>query len=264
VQRPGLQPEPCWRSRRERRTDCRCRRSRSECPENDTPRYCMAAEETWRLLSCARCGRQLRVCSSCELGQRYCGRGCAQEQRRLAQRDASRAYQATRRGRRLHADRMQRWRDRGRQARRKLSAPKVTQHSETQGVAGARSESAVPTLVGLPAGSEEGPAHAPILAVHAARDAAPNKASSSRAGGRLTQGASGLASVSPAGATNIAGGSESLERRSAAGCSFCGRALPRFASIDALRRRAVAGRKPSRAIRHRAPRPPTGPPLRSR
>ena len=87
----------------------------------------VAAEETWRLLFCARCGLQLRLCPACDVGQRYCGQECSSRQRRQAQREASRAYQRTHRGRRLHATRMQRFRDVKRASQSKLSTPKVTQ-----------------------------------------------------------------------------------------------------------------------------------------
>jgi hypothetical protein len=79
------------------------------------------------MTSCARCSSQVRLCPACDAGQRYCGPVCASEQRRRAQREASRVYQATRRGARLHAVRMQRYRDRREARDRKFSQPKVTQ-----------------------------------------------------------------------------------------------------------------------------------------
>jgi hypothetical protein len=74
------------------------------------------------MLACAlwRCSRLFSVCGPCDSGRRYCGRECAREARRLQQRDASRAYQLTDRGRRAHAER---------QARYRRRATGVTQHS---------------------------------------------------------------------------------------------------------------------------------------
>ena len=63
-----------------------------------------------RLFLCARCRCQVLVCRRCDRGQVYCGRGCAQEARRCNQREARRRYQATERGREMHADRSRRYR----------------------------------------------------------------------------------------------------------------------------------------------------------
>jgi hypothetical protein len=80
------------------------------------------------MFNCARveCHRQVLVCRRCDRGQRYCGRECAELQRRVQVRLAGRAFQFTQRGARLHAARSQRWRD-----RRKFSAQIVTQHAST-------------------------------------------------------------------------------------------------------------------------------------
>ena len=65
-----------------------------------------------RLFHCARCRRQVVICSHCDRGNRYCGKRCAQTARRQSQREAARRYQATRRGRFAHADRQRRYRQR--------------------------------------------------------------------------------------------------------------------------------------------------------
>jgi len=65
-----------------------------------------------RLFLCACCKCQVFICRRCDRGQVYCGRGCAFETRRCKQREARRRYQATDRGRQMHAERSRRFRDR--------------------------------------------------------------------------------------------------------------------------------------------------------
>ncbi len=67
-----------------------------------------------RFFICARCRCQALVCSRCDRGQVYCGRDCALEARRGNQREACRRYQATSRGRYMHAERSRRYRTRHR------------------------------------------------------------------------------------------------------------------------------------------------------
>jgi hypothetical protein len=67
---------------------------------------------TARLFNCARCRRQVVICSHCDRGNRYCGKLCAQSARRQSQREAARRYQASRRGRFAHAARQHRYRRR--------------------------------------------------------------------------------------------------------------------------------------------------------
>ena len=76
----------------------------SGCAQNS---YC-------RFFLCARCRRQALVCSRCDRGQMYCGRDCALEARRWNQREARARYQATVRGREMHAERSHRYRARHR------------------------------------------------------------------------------------------------------------------------------------------------------
>jgi len=74
------------------------------------PPMCRSA----RLFPCARCRRQVVICSHCDRGNRYCGKRCAQTARRQSQREAARRYQRTRRGRFAHAERQRRYRQRRR------------------------------------------------------------------------------------------------------------------------------------------------------
>jgi hypothetical protein len=66
-----------------------------------------------RLFNCERCSAQVVICGRCDRGQRYCGAACAREARRESQRASNRRYQATPRGRKLHAERQGRYRRRG-------------------------------------------------------------------------------------------------------------------------------------------------------
>ena len=68
-----------------------------------------------RLFNCARCRCQVAICSHCDRGNIYCGKGCSQTARRQSRRKASGRYQKTRRGRLSHAERQRRYRQRRRQ-----------------------------------------------------------------------------------------------------------------------------------------------------
>jgi hypothetical protein len=63
-----------------------------------------------RLFMCVRCRCEVVVCSCCDRGQIYCGVDCAEQARRQTLRGAGRRCQQTRRGRRMHAARMARYR----------------------------------------------------------------------------------------------------------------------------------------------------------
>ena len=78
---------------------------------------CLAAcddEVSYRMFLCARCRAQVIVCRRCDRGQIYCAGACAQEARRDNQRQARRRYQATPRGRAMHAARNRCYRARSR------------------------------------------------------------------------------------------------------------------------------------------------------
>ena len=78
---------------------------------------CTAAcvdEVSCRMFLCSRCRSQVFVCRQCDRGHIYCIGTCAQEARRDNQRKARRRYQATPRGRAMHATRSRRYRARGR------------------------------------------------------------------------------------------------------------------------------------------------------
>jgi hypothetical protein len=87
-------------------------------------------EASCRKFLCSRCRSQVLVCRQCDRGQTYCIGSCAQETRRDRQREARRRYQATPRGRAMHAERSRRYRarnqrvtDQGPAIRRKAGSP---------------------------------------------------------------------------------------------------------------------------------------------
>jgi len=71
-----------------------------------------ASENTYRLYSCARCAKQVRICGECDRGNRYCAQGCARMRRRESLRRAASRYQQSYRGACKHAARSRAWRER--------------------------------------------------------------------------------------------------------------------------------------------------------
>lgn len=63
-----------------------------------------------RLLICARCGRQVRICTRCDRGNWYCSEFCAGLARNRSMREAGWRYQQTTAGKRNHAARQHRYR----------------------------------------------------------------------------------------------------------------------------------------------------------
>jgi hypothetical protein len=82
-------------------------------------------EPTARLFNCARCRRQVMLCSHCDRGNLYCGRGCAQQARRESLSAAGQRYQRSRRGRFCHAERQRRYRARQQKVTHQGSPPRV-------------------------------------------------------------------------------------------------------------------------------------------
>jgi len=78
--------------------------------------------DSLRFVVCAQpaCAQVFFLCPRCDRGQWYCGRACATAVRRATLRAAGARYQDTRRGRRQHAARQARYRERSRE--------KVTHH----------------------------------------------------------------------------------------------------------------------------------------
>jgi hypothetical protein len=63
-----------------------------------------------RYYTCARCHALVVICTACDRGNFYCGKVCFTRSRREKQRASNRRYQATARGRHLHAERAARHR----------------------------------------------------------------------------------------------------------------------------------------------------------
>lgn len=68
-----------------------------------------------RRFVCACCQREVLVCSRCDRGQRYCGKGCSKQARRASTRAAGRRFQNSRAGRLAHARRARHYRQRRQQ-----------------------------------------------------------------------------------------------------------------------------------------------------
>jgi len=103
------------RARMEARLLCLYARTTRRCPVLRAG--CMgASEETYRLYSCGRCARQVRICRDCDRGHRYCAAECARMRRRDSLRRAGERYQLGYRGACRHAARQRAWR--GRQAQK--------------------------------------------------------------------------------------------------------------------------------------------------
>jgi hypothetical protein len=156
-----------------------------------------AGEKTYRLYNCARCAQQVRICSNCDRGNRYCAGECAALRRRESLLRAARRYQRSYRGACAHAARQSAWRARQTQ--------EVTHHGSigcVVSVTVANSSTQTTTTQRT---------HADItslqLQAHSAARLAPCHAH-----------AAGQA-----------------HRRAVSSCSFCGRALPSFARLGALR-----------------------------
>lgn len=67
-------------------------------------------EPSARLFNCARCHKQVIICSDCDRGNIYCSDNCSKTARRESLRAAGLRYQQTRRGRFNNASRQQRYR----------------------------------------------------------------------------------------------------------------------------------------------------------
>lgn len=100
------------------RLGCRARSSRRPRGQSRGARL---ADRPARLFLCAGCRAQVVLCSRCDHGQHYCGRACAKRARRAKQRDAGLRYQDSPKGRRNHAARQRRLRQRRRGGRRSVT-----------------------------------------------------------------------------------------------------------------------------------------------
>ena len=90
------------------RLQCLYARNSWRCP---VPRvgFMEGSEKSYRLYSCRRCAKQVRICRRCDRGNRYCADGCAQIRRRESQCCAAARYQQSYRGALKHAARQRVW-----------------------------------------------------------------------------------------------------------------------------------------------------------
>lgn len=73
---------------------------------------CLELDNSYRIFNCVLCAAQVILCRSCDRGNQYCSDTCAKEQRRRSNLRAGMRYQRTFAGRRAHASRQQRYRQR--------------------------------------------------------------------------------------------------------------------------------------------------------
>ena len=69
-------------------------------------------QDSHRRYNCARCRKLVIICRTCDRGHRYCLDDCSQIRRRESQKRAEQKYQKGRQGKRKHAARQQRYRER--------------------------------------------------------------------------------------------------------------------------------------------------------
>lgn len=81
----------------------------------------MPMKPSARLFHCARCHRQVWICSHCDYGNRYCGSNCSQPARRESLGRARGKYQSSRKGRAANANRQARFRQRQREQNKKVT-----------------------------------------------------------------------------------------------------------------------------------------------
>jgi hypothetical protein len=78
-----------------------------------------------RLFSCARCRKQVLICSTCDRGNIYCSRACSHFSRQESVRQASRRYQRSPPGARNHARRQTAYRRRQKKVTHQGIAPRL-------------------------------------------------------------------------------------------------------------------------------------------
>jgi len=163
-----------------------------------------AGKETYRLYSCGRCARQVRICRGCDHGNQYCAGECAAVRRRESRRRAGARYQLSYRGASRHAARQHAWRWR--------QAQKVTHQGSLP--------SADPVIVAAIS------THNTSEGIHvdmASMQPSPAPRNLPRA------------ALSAAAARTHVRWPAQRRARAAQRCSFCWRALPPFARLATLR-----------------------------
>jgi hypothetical protein len=107
------------------------------CPGNSP--VCVAnGGPVGRTYQCGSCHARVVICPKCDRGQIYCSKSCSQKVRRSRLREAAQRYQASDRGRLLHAERSRRYRER---------SSRVTHHSPASEISGRISPDPEPPVV---------------------------------------------------------------------------------------------------------------------
>ncbi len=88
-------------------------------------------KESLRLFQCARCLKQVKICTRCDRGNIYCSRACSIAARKSSCRAATKRYQRTPRGKQNHANCQQRYREK-QQAKIRAKMPKVIDHGSLE------------------------------------------------------------------------------------------------------------------------------------
>lgn len=81
----------------------------------------MPMKKSAREFNCARCHKQVIICSPCDKGNIYCGYICSRRSRALNHRIANQVYQKTLKGRQKHAQRQRRYRQRKNEKQQKVT-----------------------------------------------------------------------------------------------------------------------------------------------
>jgi hypothetical protein len=68
--------------------------------------------DSYRMFSCGRCRKLVRICQRCDRGNRYCSAQCRQQAREASVRAARQRYSRTEQGRQMHAERQRAYRQR--------------------------------------------------------------------------------------------------------------------------------------------------------
>jgi hypothetical protein len=99
-------------------------------------------KQSARLYNCARCNKQVILCSHCDWGNRYCFGGCSKAARKRSLREAGIRYQSTPRGQINNAKRQTEYRIRQALKEAEPSPPveKVTHHGSEGGTPSASME----------------------------------------------------------------------------------------------------------------------------
>ncbi len=127
------------------------------CPLSIPRRRDAAIEDSHRLLNCARCHVQVRICRRCDRGNIYCAAGCREAARAERRREARRRYERSAVGRRRNVVRQRRYRAAHRAGGEPVAANSVTHQGPPDAPNGGYSlaQVAMAAMVVAPSRSQE-------------------------------------------------------------------------------------------------------------